>query len=111
MVEYRIHYEISTFNPTTIPTENNVCITSLPDGKWRFTTDCNMVNIMLSTLDGKVFFNEKIDLVNPNCYDLCSEDAEGVVYAPVDDRVIVYFFVYNNKTIIKGGKFRSIKPE
>lgn len=110
-VEYRIHYEVSTFNPTTIPTENNVCITSLPDGKWRFTTDCNMVNIMLSTLDGKVFFNEKIDLVNPNCYDLCSEDAEGVVYAPVDDRVIVYFFVYNNKTIIKGGKFRSIKPE
>ena len=110
-VEYRIHYEVSTFNPTTIPTENNVCITSLPGGKWRFTTDCNMVNIMLSTLDGKVFFNEKIDLVNPNCYDLCSEDAEGVVYAPVDDRVIVYFFVYNNKTIIKGGKFRSIKPE
>ena len=108
MVEYRIHYEISTFNPTTIPTENNVCISSLPGGKWRFTTDCNMVSVMLSTLDGKVFFNEKIGLVDPNCYDLCSEDAEGAVFTPFDDRIIVYWFVYNNKHVIKGGKFRSI---
>ena len=107
-VEYRIHYEVSTFNPSTIPTENNVCISSLPGGKWRFTTDCNMVSVMLTTLDGKVFYNEKIGLVDPNCYDICSEDAEGAVFTPFDDRIIVYFFVYNNKHVIKGGKFRSI---
>ena len=107
-VRYRIHYVVSTFNPTTVPNENNVCVVSLPDGKWRFTTDCHKVDIVLANLSGQRIHTERIEIVDPNCYNLCDESAEGVVFHPDDGQIIIYYFVYNEKTIIKSGKFRSI---
>ena len=108
MAIYRIHYVLSEFNPATIPTENNVCIVSLPDGKWRFTTNCVNVDIVLATLNGQKIHSERIETVDPNCYNICDADANGVVFQPQDGQVILYYFLYNNKTIIKSGKFRSI---
>ena len=108
MAIYRIHYVLSEFNPATTPTENNVCIVSLPDGKWRFTTNCVNVDIVLATLNGQKIHSERIETVDPNCYNICDADANGVVFQPQDGQVILYYFLYNNKTIIKSGKFRSI---
>jgi hypothetical protein len=107
-VRYRIHYVVSTFNPTTIPNENNVCVVSLPNGTWRFTTDCRKVDVVLANLSGQRIHTERIEIVDPNCYNICDEDAEGVVFHPQDGQIIIYYFVYDGKTIISSGKFRSI---
>jgi hypothetical protein len=108
MVEYSIYYKTSEFNPATAPTENNVCIVSLPDGKWRFTTDCQNVEIVLANINGQVMHSAPIEIVDPNCYNICDADAEGVVFRPQEGQVVIYYFLYNKKSIIKSGKFRSV---
>lgn len=103
---YRIHFMVDEFDPTTTPGADNVCITSLPDGSWKFTTNCTNVVLYLVTLDGKVLLTAPLELVNPNVPNICSDEAEGFVYDAAIDNVIAYYFVHNMKTVISSGKFR-----
>lgn len=103
---YRIHFMVDEFDPTTTPEADNVCITSLPDGSWKFTTNCTNVVLYLVTLDGKVLLTAPLELVDPNVPNICSDEAEGFVYDAAIDNVIAYYFVHNMKTVISSGKFR-----
>lgn len=103
---YRIHFMVDDFDPTTTPTADNVCITSLPDGSWKFTTNCANVTLYLVTLDGKVLVQAPLELVDVNVPDICSPEAEGYVYDAGIDNIIAYYFMHNMKTVIQSGKFR-----
>lgn len=103
---YRIHFMVDEFDPTTTPGADNVCITSLPDGSWKFTTNCTNVVLYLVTLDGKVLLTAPLELVDPNVPNICSDEAEGFVYDAAIDNVIAYYFVHNMKTVVASGKFR-----
>ena len=105
---YRIHFVPDDFNPGTEPTEDNVCVTSLPDGKWKFTTNCSNVSIMLSTLDGKIMLLKNLELVDVNVPNICSPEAEGYVYDIPDGLIIAYYFIHNNKKVVESGKIRSL---
>jgi hypothetical protein len=103
---YKIHFLVDDFDPSTIPTSDNVCVTSMPDGKWKFTTNCNNVNIYLSTLDGKVILIAPIPLVDVNVPNICDEQAQGFIFEASIDNVVAYYFVHDMKRIIESGKLR-----
>lgn len=105
-VVYTIQFEVNSFNPATVPTQDNVCVSMLPNGLWKFTTDCNNVSLYLSTLDGKVICISKLPLVDANIPNICDVEANGYVYETNMDNIVAYYFMYNTKEVIKSGKLR-----
>lgn len=103
---YRIYFTVDDFNPATVPTDQNVCVSMMPNGLWKFTTDCNNVSLYLSTLDGKVICISKLPLVDANVPNICDVEANGYVYETNMDNIVAYYFVYNKKVVIKSGKVR-----
>ena len=103
---YKIHFVPDDFNPNIEPTVDNVCITSLPGGKWKFTTDCANVSLLISTLDGKVMILADLEIVDVNIPYICSEEANGYIFDAPEGEVLVYYFIYN-KRAVKSGKFRT----
>ena len=103
---YRIHFVVDDFDPTIEPTVDNVCITSTPDGKWKFTTDCANVSLLISTLNGKVMVLADLEIVDVNIPNICSQEANGFIYDAPEGQVLVYYFIYN-KRAVKSGKFRT----
>ena len=103
---YRIHFVPDDFDPSTEPTVDNVCITSLPDGKWKFTTDCSNVKLLISTLNGKVMLLADLEIVDVKIPSICSEEANGYIYDAPEGQVLVYYFIHNNRSV-KSGKFRT----
>ncbi len=103
---YRIHFVVDDFDPTAEPTVDNVCITSTPDGKWKFTTDCANVSLLISTLNGKVMVLADLEIVDVNIPNICSQEANGFIYDAPEGQVLVYYFIYN-KRAVKSGKFRT----
>lgn len=103
---YKIHFVEDDFNPNTEPTVDNVCITSLPSGKWKFTTDCANVSLLISTLNGKVMVLADLEIVDVNIPNICSQEANGFIYDAPEGQVLVYYFIYN-KRAVKSGKFRT----
>ena len=89
-----------------MPTQDNVCVSMLPNGLWKFTTDCNNVSLYLSTLDGKVICISKLPLVDANIPNICDVEANGYVYETNMDNIVAYYFMYNTKEVIKSGKLR-----
>ena len=104
---YKIHFTVDEFDPSVEPTSDNVCITSLPDGKWRFTTNCANVSVMISTLDGKVMLLAELELVDVNIPEICSPEANGFIYDAPEGQILVYYFIHMNKRTVKSGKFRT----
>ena len=104
---YRIHFVVDDFDPSTEPTEDNVCVTTLPDGKWRFTTNCSNISLMISTLDGKKLLIADLEIVDVNIPEICSPEANGFVYDAPQGQILVYYFIHMNKRVVKSGKFRS----
>ena len=104
---YRIHFVVDEFDPSTEPTVDNVCITSMPDGKWKFTTNCTNVSLLISTLNGKVMLLTDLELVDVNVPNICSEEANGFVFDAPEGQVLVYYFIHMNKRTIHSGKFRT----
>lgn len=103
---YTIQFNVDDFDPSTTPTAENVCVTSRADNSWKFTTSCYNVVLYLSTLDGKVLMKAHLPLVDPNVKEICSEEANGFIFDQALDRVVAYYFVHQNKTIVKSGKIR-----
>ena len=103
---YTIQFNVDDFDPSTTPTAENVCVTSRADNSWKFTTNCYNVVLYLSTLDGKVIMKVHLPLVDPNVKEICSEEANGFIFDQALDRVVAYYFVHQNKTIVKSGKIR-----
>ena len=103
---YRIHFVPDDFDPSTEPTVDNVCITSLTDGKWKFTTDCSNVKLLISTLNGKVMLLADLEIVDVKIPSICSEEANGYIYEAPEGQVLVYYFIHNNRSV-KSGKFRT----
>lgn len=103
---YTIQFNVDDFDPSTTPTAENVCVTSRADNSWKFTTNCYNVVLYLSTLDGKVLMKAHLPLVDPNVKEICSEEANGFIFDQSLDRVVAYYFVHQNKTIVKSGKIR-----
>lgn len=103
---YTIQFNVDDFDPSTTPTAENVCVTSRADNSWKFTTNCYNVVLYLSTLDGKVLMKAHLPLVDPNVKEICSEEANGFIFDQALDRVVAYYFVHQNKTIVKSGKIR-----
>ena len=106
-VVYKIHFSANDFDPATEPTVDNVCVTSLPDGKWRFTTNCSNVSLLISTLDGKLMLLTDLELVDVNIPNICSEEANGFVFDAPEGQILVYYFKHMNKRTIHSGKFRT----
>ena len=104
---YRIHFVVDEFNPNIEPTSDNVCITSMPDGKWKFTTNCANVSLLISTLNGKVMLLADLEMVDVNIPNICSEEANGFVYDAPEGQVLVYYFIHMNKKTVHSGKFRT----
>lgn len=104
---YKIHFVPDDFNPNTEPTADNVCITSLPDGKWRFTTNCSNVSVMISTLDGKVMLLAELELVDVNIPEICSPEANGLIFDAPEGEILVYYFLNAKRKSIYSGKFRT----
>jgi hypothetical protein len=104
---YKIHFTVDDFDPSVEPTSDNVCITSTPDGKWKFTTNCANVSVMISTLNGKVMLLTNLELVDVNVPEICSPEANGFIYNAPEGQILVYYFIHMNKRTIKSGKFRT----
>ena len=104
---YKIHFTVDEFDPSVEPTSDNVCITSTPDGKWKFTTNCANVSVMISTLSGKVMLLTNLELVDVNVPEICSPEANGFIYNAPEGQILVYYFIHMNKRTIKSGKFRT----
>lgn len=104
---YKIHFSVDDYDPSSIPTEENVCVTLMPDGEWRFTTDCNNVTLYLVTVDGKFILSAALPLVDVNVPNICDLAAEGFTYRGGECQVIAYYFLHNNKKVISRGKFRT----
>ena len=104
---YKIHFSVDDYDPSSIPTEENVCVTLMPDGQWRFTTDCNNVTLYLVTVDGKFILSAALPLVDVNVPNICDLAAEGFTYRGGECQVIAYYFLHNNKKVISRGKFRT----
>ena len=104
---YKIHFTVDEFDPSVEPTSDNVCITSTPDGKWKFTTNCANVSVMISTLSGKVMLLTNLELVDVNVSEICSPEANGFIYNAPEGQILVYYFIHMNKRTIKSGKFRT----
>ena len=103
---YRIHFIVDDFDPATVPTADNVCVTSMPNGKWKFTTNCNNVTIYLSTIDGKVILVAPLPLVDVNVPNICDEQAQGFIFEERVDNIVAYYFIHNKQYIIQSGKLR-----
>lgn len=103
---YKIHFTVDEFDPSVEPTVDNVCITSTPDGKWKFTTDCANVSLLISTLNGKVMVLADLEIVDVNIPNICSQEANGFIFDAPEGQVLVYYFIYN-KRAVKSGKFRT----
>ena len=106
VVVYSIQFVPDDFDPSSTPTIDNVCVTSRADNTWKFTTNCTGIILYLSTLDGKILLKANLPLVDPNVPEICSEEANGFILDQALDRVIAYYFVHQNKTIVKSGKIR-----
>lgn len=104
---YKIHFVPDDFNPNTEPTADNVCITSLPDGKWKFTTNCANVSLLISTLDGKVMLLAELELVDVNIPEICSPEANGLIFDAPEGEILVYYFLNAKRKSIYSGKFRT----
>ncbi len=104
---YKIHFVPDDFNPNTDPTAENVCITSTPDGKWKFTTNCANVSLLISTLDGKVMLLAELELVDVNIPEICSPEANGLIFDAPEGEILVYYFLNAKRKSIHSGKFRT----
>ena len=104
---YKIHFSVDDYDPSSIPTEENVCVTLMPNGEWRFTTDCNNVTLYLVTVDGKFILSTALPLVDVNVPNICDLEAEGFTYKGGVCQVIAYYFLHNNKKVVSSGKFRT----
>lgn len=105
---YVIHFVPDTFDPSVEPGTDDVCITSTDRGTWKFTTRCNNVTVILTDLSGRIIANNELKLVDQNCEDICSDNAEGFEYAGQRDQLVIYYFVYNKKKAFVKGKFRCL---
>lgn len=103
---YTIHFVPDDFDPTVVPTEDDVCITSTLDGGWKFTTRCKNLTIILTDLTGRFIAIATIPTVDPNCEDICSPEAEGYVFYGETNQVVTYNFLYAQQKRILTGKFK-----
>lgn len=103
---YTIHFVPDDFDPTVVPTQNEVCVTSTADGGWKFTTKCKNLTVIITDLAGRFLSIAELPSVDPNCEDICSPDAEGYVYYGVKNQVVTYNFLYAQKQRILTGKLR-----
>lgn len=104
---YKIHFMVDDYDPSSIPTEENVCVTLMQNGEWRFTTDCNNVTLYLVTVDCKFILSTALPLVDVNVPNICDLEAEGFTYKGGACQVIAYYFLHNNKKVVSSGKFRT----
>lgn len=103
---YYISFVPDSFNPTSEPTANDVCITSTPDGTWKFTTKCKNVTIVLRDLNGGFMNVVNLPTVDPNCENICDANAKGFLYKGQLGKVVIYNFIYANKKRVLMGKFK-----
>jgi hypothetical protein len=103
---YTIHFVPDDFDPTVVPTQNEVCVTSTADGGWKFTTKCKNLTVIITDLAGRFLSIAELPSVDPNCEDICSPDAEGYVYYGVKNQVVTYNFLYAQKQRVLTGKLR-----
>ena len=106
---YSIQFVVDTYDPSSVPTDQNVCISRTVDGHWKFTTNTANVTLILTTLDGKTTTKVQLPLVDVNVPDICSPEAEGYIYQTRQTEVVSYYFLHNMKTVVKSGKFRVSK--
>ncbi|MCQ2336242.1 MAG: hypothetical protein MJ010_03565 [Paludibacteraceae bacterium] len=103
---YYISFVPDSFNPTSEPTADDVCITSTPDGEWKFTTRCKNVTIVLRDLNGGFMDVVNLPTVDPNCENICDANAKGYLYKGQLGKVVIYNFIYANKKRVLMGKFK-----
>lgn len=103
---YTIHFVPDEFDPTAEPTQADVCLTSTPDGSWKFTTRCKNVNVILTDLSGRFLGIVELPTVDPNCEDICSPLAEGYIFKGEQNQVVTYNFLYAQKKRVLTGKIR-----
>lgn len=103
---YTIHFVPDEFDPTAEPTQADVCLTSTPDGSWKFTTRCKNVNVILTDLSGRFLGIVELPTVDPNCEDICSPLAEGYIFKGEQNQVVTYNFLYAQKKRVLTGKVR-----
>ncbi|MBO4370801.1 MAG: hypothetical protein J5808_05515, partial [Paludibacteraceae bacterium] len=104
---YVINFIPDDFDPTQVPTEENVCVSATGDGGWKFTTNTKNVQLVLADMAGQIILIADLDLVDPNIDDICSRQANGFVYNGPSGQVVLYYFLYNGKKVIASGKFRT----
>lgn len=103
---YIIHFVPDEFDPTAEPAQSDVCLTSTPDGSWKFTTRCKNVTVILTDLGGRFLGIVELPTVDPNCEDICSPDAEGYIFKGEQNQVVTYNFLYAQKKRVLTGKVR-----
>ena len=106
---YKIQFIVDEHDPSSEPTAENVCVTSLEDGTWKFTTNSNNITLYIATLDGKVKVSQLLPLVDVNVIDISSPEAEGFIYRGAPGEIVVYNFVHNLKTRVNSGKIKVQK--
>lgn len=105
--KYIVHFEPSGFDPTTLPTANDVCITGSMVEGWRFTTKCENVSLILSTLGGAVERVVRLPVVDPNCEEICAPCANGYTYNEDKNGILIYSFIYGGNKLILSGKIKK----
>lgn len=105
--KYIVHFVPDNFDPTSVPTANDVCITGSVTEGWRFTTKCENVSVVLSTLGGAVERIVRLPVVDPNCEDICAPCANGYTYNEDKGGILIYSFLYSSNKLILSGKIKK----
>lgn len=105
--KYIVHFVPDSFDPTSVPTANDVCITGSVSEGWRFTTKCENVSVVLSTLGGAVERIVRLPVVDPNCEDICAPCANGYTYNEDKGGILIYSFLYSSNKLILSGKIKK----
>lgn len=105
--KYTVHFVPADFDPTTVPSENDVCITGSETEGWRFTTRCENISVVIMNMAGAIERIAKVPVVDPNCEDICAPCAEGYLYNEEKRGVFIYNIVYSSDKRVKAGKFKK----
>lgn len=105
--KYTVHFVPADFDPTTVPSENDVCITGSETEGWRFTTRCENIRVVIMNMAGAIERIAKVPVVDPNCEDICAPCADGYLYNEEKRGVFIYNIVYSSDKRVKAGKFKK----
>ena len=104
---YTIHFVVTEDDPANFPSQDDICLAKLGDGRWRATSIRNNVQVFLYDMFGHRLAYGMIPVLDPNEKDFMCEAGSttaGLDFTlPKKENLYVFTFVYKGKIL------RSVK--